>query len=173
MATTVQGISAPLPQSHPSPTKVSPREFSILSLREEPGSQTVVEPSSFTVFPSFCSILAHACMRFWRAGASFCFCVYRGRKSVQEPSELSYSLLRKRTTHRVFFLFFLFFFSCGLLGWFFFFNWSIVDLQRCVSFSCAAKWFSYTYIYLPLFFFRFFSIVGYYKILNEVPCAIQ
>ena len=24
-----------------------------------------------------------------------------------------------------------------------------------------------------MFFFRFFSIVGYYKILNIVPCAIQ
>ena len=24
-----------------------------------------------------------------------------------------------------------------------------------------------------IFFFRFFSIIGYYKILNIVPCAIQ
>ena len=30
-------------------------------------------------------------------------------------------------------------------------------------------------LYIPtyLFFFRFFSIVVYYKILNIVPCAIQ
>ena len=25
-----------------------------------------------------------------------------------------------------------------------FFNWSVVDLQRCVGFGCTAKWFSYT-----------------------------
>ena len=30
-----------------------------------------------------------------------------------------------------------------------FFNWCIVNLQwRCVSFCCAAKWFSYTYTYI-------------------------
>ena len=29
----------------------------------------------------------------------------------------------------------------------------------------------YIYIYINLFFFRFFSIIGYYKILNIVPCA--
>ena len=50
----------------------------------------------------------------------------------------------------------------------FFFNWSIVGLQCRVSFRCTAKWFSYTYI----LFFRFFSIIGYYKILNIVPSAI-
>ena len=27
----------------------------------------------------------------------------------------------------------------------------------------------YTYV----FFFRFFSVIGYYKIMNIVPCAIQ
>ena len=51
----------------------------------------------------------------------------------------------------------------------FFFNWSIVDLQCCVSFRCTAKWVSY----ICIFFFRFFSTIGYYKILNMVPCAIQ
>ena len=61
--------------------------------------------------------------------------------------------------------FFLFFFN------FFFLNWSIVDWQGCVTFRCPAKWFSYLYIYV--FFFRFFSIIGYYKILSIVPCAIQ
>ena len=28
-------------------------------------------------------------------------------------------------------------------------------------------------ISISVFFFRFFSIVGYYKILNIAPCAIQ
>ena len=48
-----------------------------------------------------------------------------------------------------------------------FFNWSIVDLQCCVNFWCTAKWFSYTYIYI--FSFIFFSIMVYYRILNIVP----
>ena len=43
-------------------------------------------------------------------------------------------------------------------------KWSIVNLQFCVSFKCRAKWLV-TYI----FFFRFFFIIGYYKILNMVP----
>ena len=51
----------------------------------------------------------------------------------------------------------------------FFFNvfyWSIVDLQCCVSFCYVAKWFSYAYIYT--FFFRFFSILLYHRILFSV-----
>ena len=31
----------------------------------------------------------------------------------------------------------------------------------------------YTCIYIYIFFFRFFSIIGYYKILNIDPRAIQ
>ena len=31
---------------------------------------------------------------------------------------------------------------------FFFLNWSLVDLQCCVCFKCTAEWFSYTYIYI-------------------------
>ena len=31
----------------------------------------------------------------------------------------------------------------------------------------------YVCIYIYVFLFRFFSIIGYYKILNIVPCAIQ
>ena len=51
----------------------------------------------------------------------------------------------------------------------FFLNWSMVDLQCCVSFRCTAKWFSmciyiYTHAYtcMCLFFYRFFSTIGYY-----------
>lgn len=29
------------------------------------------------------------------------------------------------------------------------------------------------YVYTSVFFFSFFSIIGYYKIANIVPCAIQ
>ena len=52
-----------------------------------------------------------------------------------------------------------------------FFNWSIVNLQCCVSFRCTAKWFSYTYIYI--YFFRLFSLIGYYKISSIVPCWLS
>ena len=56
-------------------------------------------------------------------------------------------------------------------GFCLFFYWSIVNIWCCVSFWCRAKWFSYTYIYI--LFFIFFSIIVYYKILNIVPCAIE
>ena len=49
------------------------------------------------------------------------------------------------------------------------FYWSIVDLQHCVNFCRIGKWLTYTYI----FFFIFFSIIVYHRILNIVPCAIQ
>ena len=42
------------------------------------------------------------------------------------------------------------------------FYWSIVDLQYCLSFRCTAEWLRYIY------FFRFFPIIGYYKIVNIV-----
>ena len=59
----------------------------------------------------------------------------------------------------------------------YFLNWSIVDLQCCVSFRCTAQWFSFIYIcvyvciyiYICIFFFRFFSLISYYKILSIVP----
>ena len=30
----------------------------------------------------------------------------------------------------------------------------------------------FNYIYIYIFFFRLFSIIGYYKILNIIPCSI-
>ena len=64
------------------------------------------------------------------------------------------------------------FFSVLLHGSLFFgllknFYWHIVDLQ---CFRYTAKWFNFIYIYV---FFRLFSFIGYYKILNIVPCAIH
>ena len=32
---------------------------------------------------------------------------------------------------------------------------------------------SITHIHISIFFFRLFSIIGYYKILSRVPCAVQ
>ena len=53
-----------------------------------------------------------------------------------------------------------------------FLNWSIVILQ---SFRYLAYWFIYVYTHTHThtFCFRFFSTVGYNKILDIVPCAIQ
>ena len=59
-----------------------------------------------------------------------------------------------------------------------------IDLQCHVSFRCSAKWFNYvcvcvciyiyTYIYIYIFIyicsFRFFSHIGYYKILWSTLC---
>jgi len=38
-------------------------------------------------------------------------------------------------------------YSCLLPNFSFFKNWSIVNLQCCVTSKCTAKWFSYTHIY--------------------------
>ena len=46
----------------------------------------------------------------------------------------------------------------------------IVDLQRCVSFSCRAKWFRYPYIYVSCIFFGFFSLTCYYQISSMFLC---
>ena len=56
-------------------------------------------------------------------------------------------------------------------------KFELVDLQCSVSglhalgvyFGCVC--FRYTYIYI--YFFRFFSIIGYYKMLSIVPCVVQ
>ena len=43
----------------------------------------------------------------------------------------------------------------------------LLVVNQLVNFRYTAKWLSYTY----MFFFRFFSLIGYY--LSIVPCAIQ
>ena len=53
----------------------------------------------------------------------------------------------------------------------FFFYWRIVDLQRCVSFCCTAKWVSYTYKYIHSFL-KFCSHMGHHRVVSRVPCAI-
>ena len=63
---------------------------------------------------------------------------------------------------------------CSIRGWyhvvrtsyvlFEIFYWHRVDLQHCASFRCTAKWIIYP------FFFRFFSHIDYYRVLNRVLC---
>ena len=45
-------------------------------------------------------------------------------------------------------------------------NYSIV-VYYCVSFRCDSV------IHMCIFFFRFFSLIGYYKVLSMVPCVTQ
>ena len=40
-------------------------------------------------------------------------------------------------------------------------------------YSKVIQLYRYIHIYLHIFFFRFFSTVGYYKVLNIVPYVIQ
>ena len=53
-----------------------------------------------------------------------------------------------------------------------FFNWSILELQYCVNFTCREKWFYHAcvYIYIAVFFKDSFPL---YNILSTVPCAPQ
>ena len=44
-------------------------------------------------------------------------------------------------------------------------------MQCCVSFWCTAEWFSFIYIYMSIYFFVFFSIMVYYRLLNVVLCG--
>ena len=64
--------------------------------------------------------------------------------------------------------FFLILYSCIFFN---LFIWSMVDLQGCVSFRVTAKWFSYTHI-IYVYFFRFFSLIGYLKIGYSSLCYI-
>ena len=51
-------------------------------------------------------------------------------------------------------------------------SWRVVNLQGCVSFRCAAKWFRCIYIFISILS-RFFIIIGYYQILNIVPFTVR
>ena len=44
--------------------------------------------------------------------------------------------------------------------------WTMVDLQCCVSFRGSV-------LYIYIFFFKVFSHLDYYRILNRVLCAIK
>ena len=68
-----------------------------------------------------------------------------------------------------------FFYVCSIFYKFLFYTINIVDLQCCAGFRCIAKSFRYMYIFIHVypFFFRFFSNIGYDRILNRVPCGIQ
>ena len=57
-----------------------------------------------------------------------------------------------------------FFFFLSLAASFKCFNWRIVDLQYYVRFRFAAEW---------LCFYRLYSILGYFKIMATIPCAIE
>ena len=59
---------------------------------------------------------------------------------------------------------------------FIFLNWSIIYIQYCVCFRYIAKLFRHiytVYTYSCMYSSWFFSVIGYCKILNIVPCAMQ
>ena len=50
---------------------------------------------------------------------------------------------------------------------------NIVDLQCCISYRYTVQWFNYLQSIYPSSLFKFISLIGYYKILSIVPCALQ
>ena len=52
--------------------------------------------------------------------------------------------------------------------------WNTVDLQCCVNFRYIAEWFSYTNTHTHIYsFLTFSSIIGSYRTLSIVPCALE
>ena len=57
---------------------------------------------------------------------------------------------------------------------FFFFNWNIVDLECSISFGVQqSESVLHIHVATLFFFLRFFSHIGYYRVLSGVPCAVQ
>ena len=54
-------------------------------------------------------------------------------------------------------------------------NWSIVDLQCCVSFKRTATFYIYIHVYLNSLYILFpiYSFISYYNTLSRAPCATQ
>ena len=57
------------------------------------------------------------------------------------------------------------------------FYWSMIDIQCCVNFYCTAKWFSFTYIYIPfyiLFHYGLSQDAEYSSLCYTVgPCCLR
>ena len=57
-------------------------------------------------------------------------------------------------------IFFIFYIVFSFLSFLFFFKWSAVDLQHCVSFWCTTRWFSYTFVNPFSYSFPLWFITG-------------
>ena len=95
------------------------------------------------------------------------------QRGGEDWSDLAHSTLAIQNGHK---LTMNIHFLCMLFGWSVFSLYtyiyiycrSIADLQW---FRGIARWFRY--IYTHILFFRLFFILGFYKILTTLPCAIQ
>ena len=81
-----------------------------------------------------------------------------GRKLGVSPlsSVLSCTFCLKKSIYKTI-IYFCYHFMLSII-----FYWGIVDLQCCVNFCCAAKWFSYTYIH------SFFSGLFHYGLSQDI-----
>ena len=55
----------------------------------------------------------------------------------------------------------------------FFLNWSIVDLQCCISLRCIAKWFIYIYVLIYMYICIYvysFLILFHYSLIQDIEC---